>query len=412
MKSISAKRKSSAREARLVIEASLNGASPATLRCYMRFLDASMRFLSSTYGDRWGVTLFDDGIRLNAGWTEVLVLGRGCVNVLVDKDIAPAGTKMFVNSYDSAPGCGLTKVPLSALTQILPSLSEAHHSAISIAARRKTTKYIREAHSGGVTRFVSEYLRHPVPDPSYCVPQPVGRDFLVLWRYDEAIRVNGHVMTGARGTHAGGLGKGDRMFVAATQKDELYLLGAMEVERSGKDWSSGTSIFGAFQILPLRAAKWKLSFESSNAPKLSKAHSLAWQVRSRRLLTPASVLMLERLLEKGATQQRKRLAAREGKLKELTLLKRERDPKVRASALAERGTECEACGFDFETVYGEFAKHCVEVHHLRILAEAKDSGIVTSMEDVRVLCPNCHRALHRSSKPKDWNAFKTLSGRK
>lgn len=32
-----------------------------------------------------------------------------------------------------------------------------------------------------------------------------GHDYLVLWKYTEALRVEGMVMTGAEGTHAGGL---------------------------------------------------------------------------------------------------------------------------------------------------------------------------------------------------------------
>lgn len=406
MKSIDAKLKASPRQARSVITESFHGRPSSARRSYLKFLSASIEFLSSNYGDRWGVTLFDNGIRLNAGWTEVLVLEQDCVKVLVNRDVVPSGTKIFFHGFETATGCGLTRVPLSELPYTLPHLSEAHHSAISIVAKRKTTKYIREAHSVGVTRFLSEFFGQPVPDPTYYLPEPAGRDYLVLWKYSEALDVNGRIMTRAVGTHAGGLNRTDRMFVIATSKDRLYILGAIEVEHSGKSWSSGTSLFGAFQILPLRTLTWKLRFNSSNASQLSKESTLAWQVRSRRSLTPGSALLLEELLEKGKSHQRERFAATEGKLKEFTLSKRERDPRVRASALAERGTACEMCGFDFAATYGEFATNCVEVHHLRLLAKVEDEEVTTYMKDVRVVCPNCHRALHRFRKPEDWVGFR------
>ena len=104
----------------------------------------------------------------------------------------------------------------------------------------------------------------------------VGTDYLVLWRYSEARNVNGHLVTGAAGTHAGGLKRGDRMFVVATHQDELYALGAIKVTRSGNDWADGHSLFGAFRILPLKSLKWQLRFEATLSVKLAKGNSIAW----------------------------------------------------------------------------------------------------------------------------------------
>ena len=101
-----------------------------------------------------------------------------------------------------------------------------------------------------------------------------GRDFLVLWRWKEALDVQGEVMTGAVGAHASGLRKRDRMFVWATTDNELFLLGAIEVQRSGKDWSEGRSLYGPFRIIPLKALKWKLRFQSS-ADRLLRKGPLA-----------------------------------------------------------------------------------------------------------------------------------------
>jgi hypothetical protein len=112
------------------------------------------------------------------------------------------------------------------------------------------------------------------------------------------------------------------MFITATNKDELFLLGVIKVEKSGKAWSSGNSAFGAFQTLPLRSLKWKLRFKSLNSPQLSKVFKISSQVQARRLLTPESARLLDELLSKDKTHRQEQYMAQEGRLKEFRLLKR------------------------------------------------------------------------------------------
>lgn len=58
---------------------------------------------------------------------------------------------------------------------------------------------------------------------------------------------------------------------------------------------------------------------------------------------------------------------------------------------------CESCGCDFEKTYGEVGKGLIEVHHTKPLhtlrAEAK-----TKLEDLALLCANCHRVVHSQRK--------------
>jgi len=213
------------------------------------------------------------------------------------------------------------------------------------------------------------------------------------------------LVTGARGTHAGGLHPGDRIFVWATTGNELYALGAIAVDWSGKSRCNGHSLFGPFRILPLKGLKWRLRFEQTESDRLSRDTSLALQVRSRRRPTPHSVVLLEALLSSAVEKSAQVLLAKEGKQRQMTLSKRERDPRVRAVALAQRGQICEICGFDFVTTYGEFARMCVEVHHLTPLASSGRRGTRTTVDDLLVVCPNCHRALHRSKDPGKWRMF-------
>ncbi|GIP52922.1 HNH endonuclease [Paenibacillus vini] len=55
---------------------------------------------------------------------------------------------------------------------------------------------------------------------------------------------------------------------------------------------------------------------------------------------------------------------------------------------------CEACGINFEKVYGERGKDFIEGHHKKPVSEMKD-GETTKVEDISMLCSNCHRMIHR-----------------
>jgi hypothetical protein len=57
---------------------------------------------------------------------------------------------------------------------------------------------------------------------------------------------------------------------------------------------------------------------------------------------------------------------------------------------------CEVCGFDFSIAYGPLGDGFCEVHHLVPLSAATES-ITTTLDDLAVLCSNCHRIIHRST---------------
>jgi 5-methylcytosine-specific restriction endonuclease McrA len=63
------------------------------------------------------------------------------------------------------------------------------------------------------------------------------------------------------------------------------------------------------------------------------------------------------------------------------------------------GPTCRGCGFVFEAGYGELGRGYIECHHLDPLSERSEEewteGIRSRLEDVAVLCSNCHRMIHR-----------------
>lgn len=91
----------------------------------------------------------------------------------------------------------------------------------------------------------------------------------------------------------------------------------------------------------------------------------------------------------------------EGNPKFVTHLKRERSPKLVKAKLAEvekmhGRVICECCGFDAKLVFPGLTSFIVEVHH-RIPLSDCDTIIETKLGDLSVLCPTCHRAIHRSN---------------
>ncbi len=95
------------------------------------------------------------------------------------------------------------------------------------------------------------------------------------------------------------------------------------------------------------------------------------------------------------------MSAIEGNPKLVTHIRRERDPNLVKAKLAEvrekyGRTVCECCGFDPKDKFPTIDSPIVEVHHRLALAECE--GLVqTKLEDLAILCPTCHRAIHRSN---------------
>lgn len=53
------------------------------------------------------------------------------------------------------------------------------------------------------------------------------------------------------------------------------------------------------------------------------------------------------------------------------------------------------CGFDFGKRYGELGDGYAQVHHLRPLHAVSSKGVKTRLNDLAVVCANCHAMIHR-----------------
>lgn len=78
----------------------------------------------------------------------------------------------------------------------------------------------------------------------------------------------------------------------------------------------------------------------------------------------------------------------------------ERDPElVRVKKNLVMGQEgrlcCEACGFDFAEAYGHLGDGFIECHHKVPVSKRLPEGLTTELDDLALLCSNCHRMIHR-----------------
>lgn len=86
----------------------------------------------------------------------------------------------------------------------------------------------------------------------------------------------------------------------------------------------------------------------------------------------------------------------------------EREPGHSKEVKRVQGTRCKVCDLEMADVYGDDAAGMCDAHHL-IPLETLDEGIEVTFDPIKdfaVLCPNCHRAIHRSKDPGDVDALR------
>lgn len=100
------------------------------------------------------------------------------------------------------------------------------------------------------------------------------------------------------------------------------------------------------------------------------------------------------------------MSALEGQVKHRMVAHRRReralrDEKIRQVRAAHPNGQlvCEVprCGFDFRERYGDLGEGYAQVHHRQLLADA-DKPVRTRLEDLAVVCANCHAMIHRGGK--------------
>lgn len=85
----------------------------------------------------------------------------------------------------------------------------------------------------------------------------------------------------------------------------------------------------------------------------------------------------------------------EGGVKLVTYKTYDRSADARNKCIEYYGYNCSVCGFNYEANYGVQGKDFIEVHHLKKIADIAQEYEINPIIDLRPVCANCHRMLHR-----------------
>lgn len=73
------------------------------------------------------------------------------------------------------------------------------------------------------------------------------------------------------------------------------------------------------------------------------------------------------------------------------------------------GYKCEACGTDMSVIYGNLGQNYIELHHKIPYSDMKENETRTLTDrEFCVLCPNCHRMIHKLPDASDINLLSRI----
>lgn len=156
---------------------------------------------------------------------------------------------------------------------------------------------------------------------------------------------------------------------------------------------------GFTNVLKLPASKWKQNVLQAFLQWCSsiKAFDIAAkyhkdQDKNQRfeLLLHKSLLPVQGKATAKSMQNQKEYD--EGFTQQILLELKKRNPALVQQAKGVYGTVCEGCGFDFGQTYGPHGEGFIEMHHLYPISRGSRRS---TLADLRPVCANCHRMLHR-----------------
>ncbi|WP_084323985.1 HNH endonuclease [Methanolobus tindarius] len=85
---------------------------------------------------------------------------------------------------------------------------------------------------------------------------------------------------------------------------------------------------------------------------------------------------------------------------------RQRNRKLIEQKKANSDYRCEVCGMRYEDVYGEIGKDYIIAHHLEPIGN-RDEAAKTTLDDIALVCSNCHDMLHKTNPPMSIEELRT-----
>ena len=104
--------------------------------------------------------------------------------------------------------------------------------------------------------------------------------------------------------------------------------------------------------------------------------------------------------DNGGSSGKGRGSISEGAKKTVVVNRYERDHRARQECIDEFGAKCWVCDYDYSKLYGPLGEAYIEVHHCVPMAVRRKKGVynLDPLNDLKPLCANCHRMVHRKPK--------------
>jgi hypothetical protein len=235
---------------------------------------------------------------------------------------------------------------------------------------------------------------------------------------------------------------GDVLWIVNVYLGRLYVIGRLQVEVVVDNIEIAQELVGNYRgtwyeadwyaianrhnIEPLREVELTpivnaLRFTSKETDRLFPLEGRvdANQLRSLRELTPASAKLIEDYwyadeytptsIQDYLELTEDDVAYAEGKIVVRTVRQRQRNRTLVSDAKTQFKQQhgrlyCEVCGFDFAAFYGiEY----IEAHHAQQMASLEEDNL-SQIDDLNMLCANCHRIAHQRTPPYSMEELKAL----
>ena len=128
-----------------------------------------------------------------------------------------------------------------------------------------------------------------------------------------------------------------------------------------------------------------------------------WEIPKNDL---AQIKILSQVAIKGIVEKE----AIEGELLKKEMQFRSRNRSLIAAKKANSDYRCEICGFIFTDDYGQRGDRFIIAHHNEPIGKGK-APRKTTLQDISLLCANCHSMIHKTNPPVSINSLRILWNR-
>lgn len=350
----------------------------------------------SIANESWAITLFPYGIRLNVGQVAVLELWSGLAVVYCVAPLALIPSEQIYPQSDWRAYRAVSssterwKVATDLLRSLPGEIVDGNLALVRMAASAKRATPFRRSHSPGILAHLES-----LASEAGVVEEMESSDILVTESPSETSRDSTPSFTHAEVCPlvAGLILRAAKQSEAFVTHDALVSMvlddkrGAEIVSRARiksswpDDRSAASNMVAWFsQQISVGRSEWADFFVRERIEG-------AWAYRLAAAATPGKIPDAD-------------FSAIEGEPRMFLHLRRERDRSLVAAKHASARNSlgqlvCEVCGFVAELAYPGICGGLCEIHHRRALSELVEPT-ETRLDDLAVLCPNCHRAIHQT----------------